>query len=84
MAILSVEQAHNRLRAIARQHPRYGYRRAHVLICRDLPGINVKRVHRLWQQEGLIERKFGPLRRRTQIMSGPTISSMIAVPMGSG
>lgn len=42
-----------RLRAIARKHPRFGYRRAHALLCRDVPGVNLKRVHRLWRLEGL-------------------------------
>jgi putative transposase len=42
-----------RLHAIARQHPRYGYRRVHALICRETPGVNIKRVHRIWRQERL-------------------------------
>ena len=54
-----------RLRRIARTHPRYGYRRAHALICREVPGINVKRVHRLWRQERLSLPSRRPRRRRT-------------------
>lgn len=54
-----------RLRAIARQHPRYGYRRAHVLVCRELPSVNVKRVHRLWRQERLGVPCRRPRKRRT-------------------
>ena len=42
-----------RLHTIARQHPRYGYRRAHALMCRETPGVNLKRVQRLWRQERL-------------------------------
>lgn len=53
-----------RLRAIARKHPRYGYRRAHALVCRAVPGVNVKRVHRLWRQEQLSVPCRRPRRRR--------------------
>lgn len=42
-----------RLHAIAQRHPRYGYRRAHALVRRDLPNVNVKRVHRIWCEERL-------------------------------
>lgn len=52
------------LHAIARTHPRYGYRRAHVLVCRDVPGVHVKRVHRLWRQEHLSVPCRRPRRRR--------------------
>ena len=41
------------LRQIARKHPRYGYRRAHALLCRTGTSVNVKRVHRLWRRERL-------------------------------
>lgn len=47
------QQLATQLHAIARQHPRYGYRRAHALVCREAPGVNVKRVHRIWRQERL-------------------------------
>ena len=52
------------LRTIARKHPRYGYRRAHALLCREVPGVNVKRVHRLWRFEGLSVPCRRPKRRR--------------------
>lgn len=54
-----------RLRAIARKHPRYGYRRAHALVCREVAGVNVKRVHRIWRQEQLRVPCRRPRRRRT-------------------
>ncbi len=47
------QQLATRLHAIARRYTRYGYRRAHALIRRDGPHVNVKRVHRIWRQEGL-------------------------------
>jgi putative transposase len=65
MRRLQNQQLAARLRVIARAHPRYGYRRAHVLICRELPGINVKRVHRLWRQECLGVPNRRPRKRRT-------------------
>ncbi len=65
MRRLQNQQLAARLRTIARKHPRYGYRRAHVLIGRELPGINVKRVHRLWRQERLGVPCRRPRKRRT-------------------
>jgi putative transposase len=53
-----------RLRAIARAHKRYGYRRAAVLLRREQP-INSKRVQRLWQQAKLQLPARRPKRRRT-------------------
>ncbi len=40
-----------RLRAIARKYPRYGYRRAHALVCKTEGRVNHKRIHRLWRHE---------------------------------
>ncbi len=58
------QQLIERLRPIARTHPRYGYRRAHALVARDLAGVNVKRVHRLWRHERLSVPCPRPRRRR--------------------
>lgn len=41
-----------RLRELARQHPRYGYRRMWALLRADGWMVNCKRVHRLWRREG--------------------------------
>lgn len=46
-----------RLRALAAQHPRYGYRRLHVLLRRELGVINRKRIYRLYRLEGLTVRR---------------------------
>ena len=43
--------------ALARQKPRYGYRRLHVLLVRRGHEVNVKRVHRLYVEEGLSVRR---------------------------
>ena len=42
-----------RLHEIAKGHQRYGYRRAHALLCREGFQINRKKVLRLWREEGL-------------------------------
>jgi putative transposase len=41
------------IQTLSHQHPRYGYRRIHALLCRTGTGtdtINIKRVHRLWKR----------------------------------
>jgi putative transposase len=58
------EELRKRLRAIAQEHPRYGYRRAWALLRRDGEKVNHKRVHRLWQQEKLSLPQRRPRRRR--------------------
>lgn len=42
---------------LARQKPRYGYRRLHVLLSRRGHEVNVKRVYRLYVEEGLTVRR---------------------------
>ena len=37
---------------LARQKPRYGYRRLHALLSRRGHEVNVKRVYRLYVEEG--------------------------------
>ena len=49
---------------LARQKPRYGYRRLHVLLQRRGSGVNVKRVYRLYREEGLMVRR----RRRKRLV----------------
>ena len=38
---------------LARQKPRYGYRRLHAVLERGGQAVNVKRVYRLYAEEGL-------------------------------
>jgi len=42
-----------RLRELARDNPRYGYRRLHVLLLREGFAVNHKRIQRLCRDEGL-------------------------------
>jgi transposase InsO family protein len=51
-----------RMTALAEQHPRWGYRMVHGLLVEEGWAVNLKRVHRLWRQEGL---QVPPRRLRT-------------------
>lgn len=42
---------------LARQKPRYGYRRLHAVLARRGEPVNVKRVYRLYAEEGLAVRR---------------------------
>jgi putative transposase len=44
--------------ALARQKPRYGYRRLHVLLARRGWLVNHKRLYRLYRQEHLAVRRL--------------------------
>jgi putative transposase len=52
-----------RIREIAETHARYGYRRIHIVLRRDGWPVNVKRVRRLYNLEGL-QMRLKPPRRR--------------------
>jgi transposase InsO family protein len=52
-----------RLRAFARGHPRWGYRRAHAVLVREGLVVNRKKIQRLWREEGL---RVPPKRRKRQ------------------
>jgi putative transposase len=53
-----------RVRALARENPRYGYRRIRALLKREGWSVNLKRVHRLWRREGLKVPQIQRKRRR--------------------
>jgi putative transposase len=53
-----------RIRELAREHPRYGYRRVTALLRREGWSVNRKRVHRLWRREGLKVPQVQRKRRR--------------------
>jgi putative transposase len=62
---LRVDEFHlrRRLRTLAMERPRFGYRRLHVLLRREGVIINHKRVERLYREEGLVVRR----RRRKRV-----------------
>jgi putative transposase len=53
----SDEALRERLVELAREKPRYGYRRLHVLLQRDGGLVNHKRVHRIYREAGLSIRR---------------------------
>ncbi len=78
--------------ALARQYGRYGYRRITALLRGAGWVVNVKRVERIWRQEGLKVPPKQPKRSRlwlsdgscgrsTRTTSGPTTSSRIVPTM---
>jgi putative transposase len=52
-----------RLKALARERRRFGYRRLHVLLRREGHGVNRKRVQRLYREEKLTVRRRGGRKR---------------------
>jgi len=59
-----------RLRALAQERPRFGYRRLTVLLRREFGAVNHKRVYRLYCAEGLRVRRR--VRKRVAATSRPT------------
>jgi putative transposase len=55
-----------RLRDIAREHPRWGWKTAHALIRREGWMVNRKRTQRLWRAEGLRRPQACRKRRRVR------------------
>lgn len=56
-----------RLRQLAAEHPRYGYRRMEVLVNREqATPVNHKRIYRLYRKEGLALRKLKRKRIRRE------------------
>ena len=51
------ESLRRRLRELAAQRPRFGYRRLHVLLRREGVIVNHKRIERLYREEGLAVRR---------------------------
>jgi transposase InsO family protein len=64
-----------RLRLLARRHPRYGYRRIHALLRREGWACNRKRVQRLWREEGLRLPPKTRRRRRGPRMPGHLVAA---------
>lgn len=47
------EQLRERIKTLAREHPRWGCRRVHATLRREGVQVNRKTVHRLWKREAL-------------------------------
>ncbi len=61
-------QLRTRLRGFAKQHSRWGYRRAHAVLVREGHHVNRKKIQRLWREEGLRV----PHKRRKRQRLGPS------------
>ena len=64
-----------RMIALSRENPRYGYRRVWALLRREGWPVNKKRVHRLWRKEGLKVPDKQRKRRRLSILLGTSENS---------
>ena len=61
------------LMELARQKPRYGYRRLHAVLCRRGQAVNVKRVYRLYSEAGLAVRR----RKRKRLVREPLLRARL-------
>jgi transposase InsO family protein len=61
---------------LVRRHPRYGYRRIWALLRREGWGVNRKRLHRLWRQQGLKV----PSKQRKKRRLGSSVNSCVRRP----
>jgi len=52
-AAATTEPLRARIKQLAAERRRFGYRRIHTLLRREGVSVNVKRVHRLYRQESL-------------------------------
>ncbi len=57
----------SRLREIAKEHPRWGWKTAHEILLREGWSINRKRTRRIWRQEGLRRPVRARKRRRASV-----------------
>lgn len=88
----STQQLSAKIVEIAQVRRRFGYRRIHDLLRPEFPGVNHKRVYRLYSQAQLAVRKRKKVRRaasecpsrwqRMSMKSGAWTSSPTAWPMG--
>lgn len=63
------ERLARRLREIAGEHPRWGWKTAHQILLREGWTINHKRTRRIWREEGL--RRPVKTRKRRRLPGGP-------------
>lgn len=66
------EVLRQRIKALAKEYPRYGYRRVDALLRREGFTGNIKQVHRLWKQEKLaVKKRLLKQKRRGQRIAFP-------------
>jgi hypothetical protein len=57
------EPVRKRLRELAQERRRFGYRRLHLLLCREGMTLNLEKLYRLYREERLTVRKRGGRKR---------------------
>jgi putative transposase len=57
------DELRKRLKALAQERRRFGYRRLHVLLRREGNAVNKKRMQRLYREERLTVRRRGGRKR---------------------
>ena len=65
-----------RLRALAAERRRFGYRRLHILLRRDGVLVNRKKTQRLYTEEGLTVRKRRSRRRAVGARAAPPVLAL--------
>ena len=56
-------QLRRRLRELAGERRRFGYRRLHIMLAREGVAVNRKKLYRLYKEERLVVRKRGGRKR---------------------
>lgn len=69
-------QLREELVALARQKPRYGYRRLWAILTRRSWEVNVKRIYRLYRQEGLMVRRL----KRKRVTRERSVEMLLSAP----
>jgi len=70
------QQLREALLSLARQKPRYGYRRLWAILTRRGWEVNVKRIYRLYREEGLMVRRL----KRKRLTRDRTTDSILSRP----
>ena len=69
-------QLHEQLQALAREHPRFGYRRLHVLLGREQITINHKKVQRVYRELGLMVKRNRRKRLQRELRPRPMLTAL--------
>jgi len=69
------EALRNRLVELAREKPRFGYRRLHVLLRRTGERVNHKRVYRVYREAGLLVRRKARKRLQREGCAKPVLTA---------
>ena len=67
-------QLQERLRELAREHPRFGYRRLHLYLHREM-GVNHKKVQRVYRELGLTVKRTRRKHLRRTLQPRPVLTA---------